>query len=138
MVSVGIRVGLWSALFEAQADKSPTMRSPMRRAAILKKLVLPLQLKFSNRNCVPFLYASLAQCYVHSKGFHDLLEAADRAIVLPVGHRSRALDRHARYTPFILPLARNVELTWVLFWPVNGQRQLHFFQWRCLFKFLIG
>src|SRR5689334_6893290 len=118
IVTVGTRVATWSALFEAQADRSPTMRRTMRRAGILKKLVLPLQLKFSNRNCVPFLYASPAQCYVHSKGFHDLLEAADRAIVLPVGHRSRALDRHARYTPFIRPLARNVELTRVLFWPV--------------------
>ena len=76
IVSVELRVGDWIALLDAQADKSPTSRRTKKRAGILKKLILPLQLEIADGNGIAFLYACLAQSFLHAKSSHDLLEAA--------------------------------------------------------------
>ena len=80
-MEVSVEFGLrgWIALLEAQAVKNTTTKRRVKirvGMGLRENLFLPLQLKLTDGHRVTFLYASLAQGYIHAERFHDLLEAA--------------------------------------------------------------
>src|SRR5215217_7790007 len=54
--------------------------------------ILPFQFEFADRDGVTLLDASLAECLFHTKRFHNLVEAAHGAVMLPICHRCGTFD----------------------------------------------
>src|SRR5215210_1602778 len=81
---------------KARRDRKPNRPARIRPMAIIAKIrarclarvisVLPLQFEGSDLNGVAFLNARFTQCCIDAKCFQDLLKAAQRTIMFPVGH----------------------------------------------------
>src|SRR4030067_44135 len=73
------------------------------------QLILPLQLKFANKDRIASFRPRLAQSILNTQGLQNALKSAHRLIVFPVRHSSRSLARFSGNPPAFW-LALNTEL----------------------------